>query len=802
MAAAMGNPPPETRESTGCATNPVRGMTTSRLSTTGTTWKWVSFSELLQEVATMFKAIAVQRVGSTVYVQIECDDTASPQSPSSGDAPQEQAQTTARSEATPTSPPTEQHPTTQPTQPQPIGSDIVEELGSRIEGGAVNRSSELFEVDWVNIIDSGGQPSFHEFVPFFMQDPSAILFTFKLSEALSAHYMVAYYENGKPVGEPYRSSLSNEQILSSCMRSIQSLASHTGEGGKGTKIVFIGTHRDLEGECREETRAQKEEKLHEMIPPSLRQHVLRSGNVNEFIFSLNTLEPDDTDEETIANLREKLMEMSPAEWKEIPPSWYAFELALQALAEKEGRGVLTMKEVKGEAQKLLMDDKSTMAALKYLHGLNILLYYDDKGALPGLVFVNGKVLLDKITELVKKSHEIRGGLGPGSVLGGEWERFQNQAVVTRKQLEGFTKHYKEGIFTANDLIKLFTHMPILAPIGEGIFFIPAILPAEENKELITFIQSHIYLLFLFPDGIPFGVFCALNASLINHAGWSLLEESGRPAQVSRNRVTFTLPDGNPGKVSLVDTFSNYIAVVMELNAEESLVTKTCQKLCPAICDTISTNIRKAAAALHYTGIIPQLAFFCPKSNSACSTSSHAAIVTSDHSGVTCSKQRSILCSLTEQNKMWLTGLQSTSSESGDYIHVELYMYIHILHSKVCHYRIAIFCYYMFAYYPPTAERPKLYQLTHFPTGSTSVNIIEQISTKCYEFGISLLQDDTGAKIRTIAARCMRDPYMINFEILSMWLQGEGKQPVTWATLASELDRIGLTELAKDVKNPI
>ena len=665
MAAAMDDPPPETRESTGCATNPVRGMTTSRLSTTGTTWKRVSFSELLQEVATMFKAIAVRRVGSTVYVQIECDDTASPQSPSSGDAPQEQAQATVRSEATPISPPTEQHPTTQPTQQQPRGSDIVEELGSRIEGGAVNRSSELFEVDWVNIIDSGGQPSFHELLPFFMQDPSAVLFTFKLSESLSAHYMVAYYENGKPVGEPYRSSLSNEQILSSCMRSIQSLASHTGEGGKGTKIVFIGTHRDLEGKCREETRAQKEEKLHEMIPPSLRQHVLRSGKVNEFIFSLNTKKPGESDKATIASLREKLMEMSPAEWKEIPPSWYAFELALQALAEREGRGVLTMKEVKGEAQKLLMDDKSTMAALKYLHGLNILFYYDDEGALPGLVFVNGQVLLDKITELVKKSHEIRGGLGPGSVLGGEWERFQNQAVVTRKQLEGFTKHYKEGIFTANDLIKLFTYMPILAPIGEGIFFIPAILPAEENKELITFIQSHIYLLFLFPDGIPFGVFCALNASLINHAGWSLLEESGRPAQVSRNRITFTLPDGNPGKVSLVDTFRNYIAVVMELNAEESLVTKTCQKLCPAICDTISTNIRKAAAALHYTGIIPQLAFFCPKSSSACSTSSHPAIVTSDHSGVTCSKQRSILCSLTDQNKMWLTGLQSTSSASGE-----------------------------------------------------------------------------------------------------------------------------------------
>ena len=48
-----------------------------------------------------------------------------------------------------------------------------------------------------------------------------------------------------------------------------------------------------------------------------------------------------------------------------------------------------------------------MAALRYLHGLNILFNYDEEGALPGVVFVNGQVLLDKITELVEKSHQLR-----------------------------------------------------------------------------------------------------------------------------------------------------------------------------------------------------------------------------------------------------------------------------------------------------------------------------------------------------------------------------------------------------------
>ena len=714
----MGEKPPETRESTGCATCPVRGMTTTRISKSGRVWKRVPYSQLGRKLATAVKVVAMRQVGSHLYMQIECEDTASPESPSPGD-PSQAEQATVVSEATPTGPPTRQQPIPQPDQPTQLGSDIVEELSLMLEAGTLGGCADLIEVDWVNIIDSGGQPAFHELLPFFMHDPSAALFTFKLSEALSAHYMVTYYKDGKPVGEPYQSSLDNEQVLSSCTRSISSRISHKEEAGKreteqegesnrgedgkeerekevkrergererrvvgkegkkeesggrkkrgkGMKVAFIGTHRDLEDKCKEETRAQKETKIKGMIPPSLRPHVLRCGEkMEKFIFALNAKHPDDVDKGTLEELRRQLVDYSQAEWKEIPTSYYAIDLALQMLAEKLKRRVLTIAECKQEAEKLHMDEKATMAALRYLHGLNILFYYDNENALPGVVFVNGQVLLDKITELVEKSHQLRENPSSRVATGGEWEKFRNHAIVTRDQLKGFAKHYEEGIFSVDDLIKLFTYKPILAPIGQDRFLIPAILPVQDTERLIGFIKKNAYVLFFFPDGIPFGVFCALNASVINNAGWSLLEESGEPIQVSRNCITYTLPGNDPGKVSLVDTFSNYIAVVVEIDAEASLAAKTCQKLCPVICDTVYTNVRKAVAALHYTNTIPQYAFFCPESSSACSTSSHAAIVTSGHTGLICSHKRSILRLLTEQNKMWLTGLHAASALSGKY----------------------------------------------------------------------------------------------------------------------------------------
>ena len=214
------------------------------------------------------------------------------------------------------------------------------------------------------------------------------------------------------------------------------------------------------------------------------------------------------------------------------------------------------------------------------------------------------------------------------------------------------------------LIKLFTFKPILAPIGQDRLLIPAILPAEDKEKLTSFVgQSKAYLLFFFPRGIPFGVFCALNANVINHSGWSLLERRGSPVQVSRNCISYTLPDNQPGKVSLVDTHSDYIAAVVEVRANnEALASKICQKLCPKVGDTVSSNISRAAGALHYSNMIPLFGFLCP--GTECSTSPHAAIISSDHNSLTCSLERDVIHSLTDQQCIfWLSDLRTAASSS-------------------------------------------------------------------------------------------------------------------------------------------
>ena len=98
-----------------------------------------------------------------------------------------------------------------------------------------------------------------------------------------------------------------------------------------------------------------------------------------------------------------------------------------------------------------------------------------------------------------------------------------------------------------------------------------------------------------------------------------------------------------------------------------------------------------------------------------------------------------------------------------------------------------------------AERPTLPQLMRCSIWGKPVNVIRMIGTYYYDFGVSLLQDDTGAEMEAIVEQCREDATKINRQVLSRWLRGEGKQPVTWATLATELELCGLTGLAKDIR---
>ena len=85
------------------------------------------------------------------------------------------------------------------------------------------------------------------------------------------------------------------------------------------------------------------------------------------------------------------------------------------------------------------------------------------------------------------------------------------------------------------------------------------------------------------------------------------------------------------------------------------------------------------------------------------------------------------------------------------------------------------------------------------TQSGTVNVVQQIGRYYSTLGPLLLKDITGAITAAIVSQYQLNADAINQAILTRWLVGQGKQPVSWSTLIDVLKDTGLSEMAKMIK---
>lgn len=69
-------------------------------------------------------------------------------------------------------------------------------------------------------------------------------------------------------------------------------------------------------------------------------------------------------------------------------------------------------------------------------------------------------------------------------------------------------------------------------------------------------------------------------------------------------------------------------------------------------------------------------------------------------------------------------------------------------------------------------------------------------------GTLLLKDDNYAITSSIVEQFQSNAFKINFEVLTRWIQGKGKDPVTWETLVEVLKCIELSQLAKEISSSL
>ena len=98
-----------------------------------------------------------------------------------------------------------------------------------------------------------------------------------------------------------------------------------------------------------------------------------------------------------------------------------------------------------------------------------------------------------------------------------------------------------------------------------------------------------------------------------------------------------------------------------------------------------------------------------------------------------------------------------------------------------------------------AAQPTLIECIKFQGRERKIKIPQEIGVKYRDFGLLLLEDHNGARIRALAHKHMNDSNEINIEIIEEWVAGKGKHPVTWKTLTQVLHDIELSTLAEEIE---
>ena len=505
----------------------------------------------------------------------------------------------------------------------------------------------------IRLLDSGGQPQFHEVVSILLPAVTGIISVFKLSECLNVHGEVVFYRDGVQANDPYKSYLTNEQVIRHSLLAIQSEASQTGVEEMPC-LAFVGTHLDLQDACTEESPDQKDELLLSMITEILSKDmqgcVISSGSLRHVTFRVNTKTPTEKDYKTAGQLKDALMSQSRVKPKNLPLKWCVFEVALRKMMEQLNRQILSLQECQFIGSKLGFDAPSLKACLDYLRQLHIVSFYD---VLPNVIFASCQVVLDKITELVVYSLELKKG---ERVSTGADRKFTQQGILSLEILlsKACSKHYSK-YFTPEGLLEILKSLFIVTEVGPGEYLMPCvlevsdILPSPPTPECSV---RSSFLLHFSKKSPMLGIYCCTISYLLTKADWKLLTKDGEVVQVARNSISFQLPGPTAGWLAFLDPLSSYLEVVVEL--PRIVACEQSSKLFPEIRNTFITAIQGAMRTLNYEVRTPELSFLCPERSSQCSPFPHLASVDTSNELLICTRNPGSVCHpLSPHQKMWL-----------------------------------------------------------------------------------------------------------------------------------------------------
>ena len=451
----------------------------------------------------------------------------------------------------------------------------------------------------LNIIDTGGQPEFHEILPALITGPAINLLVFKLTEDLTDRYKIVYRSSDSGDSEPYETSLTHEEVIFRSLASIACLRQNTMGWSFDEATVpvkdeskpaafLIATHKDCVNDDRvakvNEHLKQKIKSSKDLFSQS--ENLIQFSNEDQVIHPLNTIK----DEQEIEDLRNNLENVISSNFKEllIPASWCALSIKLR----KSKKPIFLIDTCYKLALECGITDKNDFnSALWYLHyRVGTIMYYPEVEGLSNIVITDLQILFDRITRLITQCFTFKKSNNAAVT-----HTFREQGQFDDESLKKLST-VKGDPLTYVRLVSLLKHLHIIAgPIKvqkTKYYFMPCALKPikldESEKDTSKISPLHIW----FECGYcPVGIFCCLVVYLLDQSSlqWKLLDKNRH----HRNKISFKVGQYHD-RVTII-SHATFLEICIS-----KLISEDLSMLCGNIVSSVEEGLNIVTQSLNYT----------------------------------------------------------------------------------------------------------------------------------------------------------------------------------------------------------
>ena len=468
------------------------------------------------------------------------------------------------------------------------------------------------ELELVHLVDTGGQPESLEVLPSVIHNANIVLLVVDISKSLDKCVLPTLNKGGVHPFVKHTLPTTNREMIGQLAQTMA--------GRSGSRVLVIATHID---QIPPQALPKELDELNKFVDEVLPHGSIFPNTDSKTVFDI-AFSPHEPPAGTIIGsicgcIKDEINKMKPVP---VPASYALFESeAMHFLSEKRVSGerlvdVMELKECLEIGEKeLRLSPDVVKAALKYFHGNNIFLYFEDVGS--GLVFIDPKALISFVNNMVVFSYRIReeenlfltkaarSALKEGTITREIWK---HKDVTNNFVPDIFEECHAKTIFKtlyviARRSFALDQSKPSTETDNDEEYIMMCLLPRLSQEEVQHRLQKFGQtkpLLIHFGKGSPpdwklccspCGSFGSTIACLISKFNWKICtnDDDDEQPECLYHDIVMLRPSKMSSKITLVNRTKHFEAYVDSKESEQESLPKVRSDLCEAAKEVLSKN---------------------------------------------------------------------------------------------------------------------------------------------------------------------------------------------------------------------